>query len=301
MQRDQVLALLGGDRDDLRFTGCTRTEGPQGLWRLSFTTNRGGRVPALYLPPPGGKAAPAILYCHAHGGQYDIGMSELTDGRPALSAPFAPALAQAGFAVLCVEMLCFGARSDMAEGATAKACLWHGRTLFGQMLAEQGAGLDWLAAQPGVDGTRIGALGISMGGTLAWWLAALEPGIAAAAALSCFSDMGLLIGTGAHDRHGHYMTVPGLLRLGRTGQLAGLAAPKPLLFGIGLEDWGTPAPAFALARADVSKAYGDAGADDALSFHVEETLGHAESPAMRQAVMAFLDARLGKFPASDTP
>jgi dipeptidyl aminopeptidase/acylaminoacyl peptidase len=50
------------------------------------------------------------------------------------------------------------------------------------MLGDLAAGLDALAADPDVDaGTRIGAMGLSMGATHAYWLAALDDRVAAVA------------------------------------------------------------------------------------------------------------------------
>jgi pimeloyl-ACP methyl ester carboxylesterase len=161
------------------------------------------------------------------------------------------------------------------------------------MLGEQRAGLDWMLAQPGVDRGRAAVMGISMGGTLAWWLAALDPRLAAAVSMCCFADLARLVETGAHDGHGIYMTVPGLLAATSTGRLSGLAAPTALLHCVGFADWSTPEDAFRIAEAEVRDAYARAGAGGALRFHEARAPGHEETAEMRAAVSAFLEERLG--------
>ena len=298
--REHVLKLLGGEIGTPHVaetrTDATRPLENGSLHTLSLRLSDGADAPAYLLRPPGVGPAPAILYCHAHGNRYDIGRDELIAGRPALTAPYAPDLAARGYAVLCVEMPCFGARADISESAEAKARLWRGTTLFGRMLAEQVAALDWLTALPDIDADRIAALGISMGGTLAWWMAAIDPRIRAAVSLCCLADMECLIANDAHDGHGQYMTVPGLLAHAATGQVAGLAAPRPQLHCVGLADWSTPEPCFDAARRDLEAAYDAGGAPGAVEFHVEPETGHAETPAMRARVLDFLDRRLSGSP-----
>ena len=286
-QRDSIAALLGPDWDGTRLTLAVDIPAGGDLRRLTFATQDGQQVPALFLPS---RTGVAVVYCHAHGGRYHIGMRELTDGRPALQSPWLPEFVARGWGVLCLEMPCFGDRAGSDEDATAKAMLWQGRTLFGRMLGEQRAGADWLAAQPGVD--RVAVMGISMGGTLAWWLAALRPGFAAAVSMCCFADLATLIATGAHHGHGNYMTVPGLLARTSTGRLSGLAAPVPLLHCAGMADWSTPRPAWDIACAEVRAAYAAAGVPDKLETHEAEAPGHEETPAMRAAVLEFLTRHL---------
>ncbi|KPP88065.1 MAG: Alpha/beta hydrolase family [Rhodobacteraceae bacterium HLUCCA08] len=289
-ERARLAALLGPDwpgpgladiacRATTRFGGWIRED-------LALTDAAGEVVPAWFLRPPDGAApVPAVLYVHAHGNAYGIGRSELFDGRPMLRRPYAEDLVQAGLAVLCLDLPGFGARAEPGESARAKAALWRGGTLLGRMLAELRAGIDLLAAHPLVRADRIGALGASMGSTLAFWLAALDPRLRATAALCSLADLEMLIDSGAHDGHGIYMMVPGLTRAFRTGQIAGLAAPRALLIGAGMADWSTPPEAFARARADLEAAYAAAGAAPALAFVVDAGAGHEETPEMRAAVL----------------
>ncbi len=261
------------------------------LEALSFAAEDGEPIPALFLrPPDGAPPAPAVLYLHAHGNRYETGCAELVDGRPALVGPYAPDLRRRGIAALAVEAPSFGARRTPDEATRAKAHLWRGRTLFGQMLAEFSAAIGWLARQPTVQGDRIGALGFSMGATCAYWLAALDPRVACAASLCAFADLETLVRSGAHAGHGVYMTVPGLLQSWSTGRIAALAAPRPLFIGAGMRDWSTPPDAFDRARAELERGYAEAGAAEALRFHVERRAGHVETPAMRAATLAFLEA-----------
>ncbi len=295
--RAELRRLLGGEVGALRFTDveyvASRPKGGMVLDDLHFTSSAGEVVPAYFLRPDDGRApAPAVLYCHAHGGRYGIGRDELMGGRPALRSPYGPALAARGYAVLCLEMPCFGARAELQETALSKAHHWRGTTLFGRMLAELSAGLDFLADAPSVDQTRIATLGISMGGTHAWWLAALDERVGAAVHLCCFADLDCLISTGGHDGHGPYMTVPGLLQRCSTGALAGLIAPRPQLVAAGLEDVFTPPDCFAAGLSELEAAYAAAGARDALEVVSDPRSAHVETKAMRNTVLDFLHRHL---------
>jgi dienelactone hydrolase len=258
---------------------------------VSFATARGEPVGGYLLEPEGPGPAPAVLYIHAHGGRYDIGAREVLDGREALCRPMGPELARAGFRVLALDMPCFGGRAGVSEGAAAKAAQWYGRSLAGQMVGELASALDWLAGDPGTDPGRIGVFGISMGATLGYWLAAVDARVAAVAQLCCFADFGALVASGGHDRHGHYLTVPGLLSVASNGEIAGLIAPRPQYVGLGEADALTPPEAVAPALARLRAAY--AGAEGALKVRVEPGVGHRETPEMRAEVMGFLCDALG--------
>lgn len=189
-------------------------------------------------------------------------------------------------------MATFGERATVTENSAAKAALWSGRTLFGQMLAEQSAALTWLASRRDVDAGRIGMTGISMGATLSYFLAAIDARVAATAHLCCFADFATLFETGAHDLHGHYLTVPGLLSETSSGEIAGLVAPRPQLICLGLDDPLTPPAAIKRAFAQTNAAYEAAGTKQALVLLQEVGIGHRETPTMRCAVLKFFTQHL---------
>ncbi|GAB5509775.1 MAG: alpha/beta hydrolase [Hyphomicrobiales bacterium] len=293
--RQEIEALLGHRVAESRFIHSSRTSTQdQDGWVLErwlFETSAGEEIPGTFLRPAEGDAqVPAILYCHAHGNRYAFGMDELMEGRGSLQGAYGPALQELGIASLCLEMPAFGARQDPDEPTRTKAHLWHGRTLFGQMLAEQSAGISFLADQPVIDPANIGALGFSMGSTHAWWLAALDERIKAAVALCSFADLETLIATGDHNGHGIYMMVPGLVERFSSAQVAGLAAPRALMIGVGLQDWSTPDNCFQPARTALEAAY--AQASGKLHVHIEPDHGHEETPAMRTAALNFLESQL---------
>ncbi|MGL4322781.1 MAG: alpha/beta hydrolase family protein [Beijerinckiaceae bacterium] len=236
---------------------------------------------------------PAMLYCHAHGNAYGIGADELVKGRPALMAPpYGQALAQAGIVALCIDLPCFGSRASQSESALAKDYLWHGQTLFGAMLADLQGAIGCLETIAGIDKNRIGAMGLSMGATLAFWLGALDQRIKAVAHLCCLADLATLVKSGTHDLHGHYMTVPGLLNQYRTGEIAGRVAPRPQLACMGGADPLTPPDAMDTALTDLRAAYARAHAAHLCQTLISQNTGHMEVPDMRAAVLDFFRRHL---------
>ncbi len=131
-----------------------------------------------------------------------------------------------------------------------------------------------------------------MGATLGYWLAAVEPSVAAAAHLCCYADFATLIETGAHDLHGIYLTVPGLLNIAANGEIAGRIAPRPQFIGIGDTDPLTPAAAVNVALAQTRAVYDAAGAAADLLIHRETDSGHVETAAMRAAMYGFFRRHL---------
>jgi dienelactone hydrolase len=261
--------------------------------RLEFEVEGAGRVRAfLTRPARASGPCPAILYAHSHGGRHEIGASELMDGRSYLLSPFGPLLARAGYVTLCLDMPTFGDRDGVEESAAATAHLWYGTTLMGQMLSEEAAALTYLASRADVDPERIGAFGISLGSTLTYWHAALDLRIRAIAHLCCYADYATLVELGAHDHHGIYLLVPGMLRHTSTGEIAGMVAPRPQLICLGEEDELTPPLSIERALAVTRPMYEQAGAADALDVFIQDGVDHRETPEMHEKVMAFFEREL---------
>src|SRR2546423_4790965 len=149
------------------------------LEKFQFDNGAGATVPGYIILPKGhSDKAPAILYCHWHGGEYDLGKEELFQSKHTPEEP-GPAFAKRGFAVIGVDAYCFGERNGRGPGgpsekgrdgelSASKFNLWVGRTLWGMILRDDLMALDYLVSRPEVDAKRIGVIGMSMGATRAW-------------------------------------------------------------------------------------------------------------------------------------
>jgi len=251
-----------------------------------------GQTQGVLVLPEGQGPFPAVLYCHAHGNAYEIGHDELLSGRPALQSAYGPVLAQMGLASVAIDLAPFGSRqSEGPESALAKAAQWRGESLMGHMLHDLSNALFLLQGHEKVDAKRIATLGLSMGATHAYWMAALHPKIAACAHLCAFANIGPLVASGAHDLHGPYMTVPGFLLKGDMCDVAASIAPRPQLICAGAEDPLTPPEALQPALDRLRRRYREVGSA-ALEVMTVEGVGHIETPQMRQAVLAFLGRHL---------
>jgi dienelactone hydrolase len=232
---------------------------------------------------------PAVLYNHAHGGEYHIGKEELLSGRSALQAPpYAEALTARGYSALCIDHWAFGERRGRTETETYKHMIWHGQVMWGMMVYDSLRALDYLVSRPDVDAARIGTLGISMGSTLGWWTAALDTRIKVCVDICCLSDYQALIETHGLDGHGIYYYVPRLLKHFTTAQINALIAPRPHLGLAGNCDSLTPPAGLDRIDAELKQVYAALDAPDAWQLRRYD-IGHFETAAMRAEILAFLE------------
>jgi acetyl xylan esterase AXE1 len=174
------------------------------LERLVLDLNSVEPVPALLLIPRKRQTpAPGLLYIHWHGGMYDLGKEMLLKGVQVAPA-YAPVCAEKGLVTLAIDSWCFGERKHEKDGHEGeenafKLMLWKGQVLYGMMMFDEFRAMDYLASRPEVDDQRLGALGMSMGSTKAWWLAALDPRVKLCMDVCCLTDYEELIK--AHGLH----------------------------------------------------------------------------------------------------
>ncbi len=269
---------------------------------IQFNNGAGEVVKGYVFLPKAATAqrqAPAILYCHWHGGQYDVGKDEMlrTNATPAAAGP---ALAEAGYVVLGIDAPCFGERNghgpdgpqqkDAAgEMTAAKFHLLLGRTLWGMIVRDDLAALDYLCSRSEVDVARIGITGMSMGSTRSWWIMALDDRPRAAACVACMTRHEDLIRAGALKEHGIYYFVPGLLKHFDTEAIIALSAPRPMLFMTGDEDVGSPVKGVHRIREAVERVYALHGEAARFESVIYPGVVHVYLPEMWEKTVAWLD------------
>lgn len=259
--RSAIWELFGEGRPTAMPDAVTDKVEQRDGYRLEHFTFKNGVGDTVYgyaLIPDGlvGRG-PAVLYHHYHGGRYANGKNEVIDpgafdefGRPG----FAPAerLAQMGYVVVAIDAYAFGERrwqgpagrkeeGRLTEWALSKVFLWRGRNLWGRMVCDDILALNYLCARPEVDPDRIACMGMSMGATRSWWLAAMDDRIKACISVSCLTRYQNLIAVGAVNQHGFYYFVPGMLSRGIDAEaVVACIAPRAHLTLTGDQDSGSP-------------------------------------------------------------
>ena len=279
--RAKIIALLGGfphEPSPLRAQTLEVREFPS-YTREKFVFESRPRVGVLgYLLTPRGakKPLPAVVCLPGHGRGADdiVGIDEhgndRTDG-PGYQRDFAITVAQHGMAAVAIEPLAFGCRRDpvtKAKGLSAYACqpiagsaLLLGQTMIGWRVYDVMRTLDWIETRAELDSRRVGCMGISGGGTVTLFSAALEPRIRAAFVSGYLNTFRASIMSVSHCIDNY---VPGILNFAEMYDVAGLIAPRPFFAEGGDNDPIFPASAAQESFARVKKIYEIFGAADAI-------------------------------------
>lgn len=268
------------------------------LERLVLDLNGEEPVPALLLIPDKRQTpAPGLLYIHWHAGMYGLGKEQLLKGVEAQPA-YAPVCAEKGIVTLAIDSWCFGERQREADGHTGeedafKLMLWRGQVLFGMMMFDEFRAFDYLASRAEVDPQRLGAFGMSMGSTKAWWLAALEPRVRVCMDVCCLTDFDEFIKTRALKEHGVYYYVPSLVKHFQTAQINELIVPRPHLSVNGRLDPLTPPAGVEKIRDYLLPLYRQHGKERDCRIELFDC-PHVELPEMRKLVLEWMDRYLVK-------
>jgi dienelactone hydrolase len=259
------------------------------LERWTLDLNGIEPVPAYVARPRGATGRlPAVVFNHSHGGGYKIGKTELIEGRKYLQpTPYAKELTDLGYVVIAIDHWIFGERSHTSEQDMFKLMLWRGQVLWGMMVYDSLRAVDVLLQRPDVDPQRVATLGMSMGSTMAWWLAALDERIKVTVDINCLTDFDSLITAKGLGHHGIYYYVPGLLKRFTTAQINALIAPRPHLGIVGKRDALTPADGVERIDRELQAVYASQGHPERwklLRYDVE----HQETAEGRREIVAFL-------------
>ncbi|MBS4219751.1 acetylxylan esterase [Bacillus sp. FJAT-49711] len=257
-------------------------------WQLDL--NGEEIVPAYFVRPTKGEGPfSTIIFNHSHGGFYEHGKEELIKGNVYLQNPaYAEELVKMGYAVLCIDAWGFGQRRGRTEGEIFKEMLWKGEVMWGKMVYDSLRAVDYVISRPDVDENRIGTLGISMGSTMSWWLAALDPRIKVCVDLCGLCDFQSLIESRGLEGHGIYYYVPKLLKHFTTSEINSLIAPRPHLSLAGNYDRLTPPKGLDIIDENLKKVYEEQGAPEAWKL-LRYNIGHFETADMRYEVKEFLN------------
>lgn len=291
-RRKELYGLLGKlpDRDRPISVKLLSTEdhGEMITEKLLLDINGFEQVPAYFTKPKNSKGKiPAVLFNHSHFGQYEVGKNEFTQGRKEMQRPsYALELARAGYAGLCIDNWAFGERHQLSEAEVFKEMLWKGQVMWGMMVYDNLRALDYLCTRGEVDTSRVGTIGMSMGSTMSWWLAALDDRIRVCIDICCLTDYQSLIEARGLNLHGIYYYVPDLLNHFTTSQINALIAPRPHFGLAGRLDPLTPLKGLEKIDADLKEVYRREGAPDAWQLKIYD-VGHLETAEMRKDIMAF--------------
>ncbi|MEP7364267.1 MAG: alpha/beta hydrolase family protein [Acidobacteriota bacterium] len=229
-----------------------------------------------YLLTPKAKSAPhpAMICVPGHGRGVDdlVAIDDKGNDRtvkPHYQYDYAVQAVEHGMAAVAIEPMAFGCRRDARTKSkglgtsacqpTAGAALLFGQTMIGWRVYDVMRVCDWIETRKELDAKRIGLMGISGGGTVTTFGAALEPRIHTAF-ISCYLNTFLSSIVSLSHCIDNY--VPGILNWCEMYDVAGLIAPRPLFAESGDRDNIFPIDASRESFARVQKVYEIMGAAD---------------------------------------
>lgn len=263
------------------------------LESLMLQLNEEESVPA-YVAKPLNKEGPLpiVLFNHSHGGNFEQGKEELLISNSYLQSPsFVEAITTLGYAVGSIDMWGFNERKGKLESELVKEMLLDGRSLWGMRIFDNIAFLDYLVDRPDIDQNRVATIGMSMGGLMSWWMAALDERIKVTVDIAAQVHIETLRQKRGLDHHGFYYYVPGFLKQFSTLAVQSLIVPRPRLSLVGKDDRMCPLEGVMLLDEELGKIYGKYDAKNQWNSQIV-TGGHQETKEMRKQWENFLQKHL---------
>ena len=235
------------------------------------------------LTPRNAKGPLATMICvpgHGRGVDDIVGIDDKGRDRADKAGyqhDFAIQVVEAGMAAVAVEPIAFGCRRDARSAKrglgnsacqpVAGAALLLGETMIAWRVYDVMRTIDWIETRKDLDASRIGLMGISGGGTITTFAAALEPRIKAAMISGYLNTFKASIVAMSHCIDNY---VPGILNWCENYDVASLIAPRPLYVESGTRDNIFPIAASKEAFANVKRVYTALGAPDAAEHEIFE-------------------------------
>lgn len=229
----------------------------------------------LLRPPETNCNRAAVIALHGHGRGVDDVLGNAANEDEALhirqhNYDYAVQLVKSGFTVIAPNLPGFGrsmrsSRQEWECNELQPLAIMGGITLLGMKLALISRLIDFAGMLPGTDAGRIGCLGLSGGGQVTLYAAALDRRIKAAVVsgyICQFKDSILAMG------HCACNYVPGLYRLAENSDIASLIAPRPLFIESGDNDEIFPVASAELAVREIAAAYELHGVPENLRHRV---------------------------------
>jgi dienelactone hydrolase len=278
--------------------------------KVVFNVTGDSRVLAFLLVPKSAGPHPAVLLLHDHGAKFDIGKEKVIEpwDQPPEKIDSARKwvaqyyggrfigneLARRGYVCLATDMLSWSDRGGGGyenQQALAANLLQFGASWAGLIAHEDLRAAEFLATRPEVDGKRVAAMGLSVGGFRTWQTAALSDRIAAGVSVCWMATRKGLMVPGNNQTGGQSaftMIHPGLANQLDYPDVASLACPKPMMFLCGSRDKLFPVPSIEAAFAKMRKVWESQEASDRLVARLYDA-PHEFSAAMQDDAFAWLD------------
>ena len=237
---------------------------------IEINTTPQRRIPILVtVPKKAEKPWPAVVCIHGHGGD----RRTVHDKRSNYKG-FAAELAAKGYVTVSADV----GQHEVYE---------QNRSLMGERLWDLIRCVDYLVAMPGVDLKRLGCAGLSLGGEMAMWLAAMDTRIVATVSSGFLTRMDQM-----EQNHCMCWKFDGLRELVDFADIYALTAPRALLCQNGVKE---PPSAFtpAIAReamAEIQVTYADTGKPRNVALLVHDG-GHEIA---LESLLEFFDKHLMK-------